>query len=53
MRLVFKPLFSVLRTYVDMTSSLKDNEWLNKIESHPITKGILYALDWIASIKLK
>jgi hypothetical protein len=52
-RLICKPIFSVLNTYVDMTASVKDNEWLKKIEESSITKGLLYALDWIASIKVK
>jgi hypothetical protein len=36
-----------------MTASIKDNEWLKKVEESSITKGLLYALDWIASIKVK
>ena len=52
LRLVMKPLFSVIRTYVDLTVNTDDNAWLKRIEEHSITKSILYALDWIASIKL-
>jgi hypothetical protein len=52
LRLVLKPVFSVLRTYVDLTASVKDNEWLKRLEEHKITKAIIYALDWLASVKL-
>lgn len=52
LRLVLKPFFTVLHTYVDLTKNIEDNAWLKRVEEHKITKSILYALDWIASIKL-
>lgn len=53
LRLVLKPVFSILRTYVDTTSATADNEWLDKVENNSVVKAIFYALDWIASIKIK
>lgn len=50
-RVINKPLFSLLRTYVNTTSSAKDNELLDSVEKSAIYKGITYLLDWFFSIK--
>ena len=51
-RLIFKPLCAGIQAYVDASESLVDNELWGKIQASPIFKGLAYALDLIASIKL-
>lgn len=50
-RVVLKPLFSLLHTYVNTTSSTKDNELLDSVEQSSFYKGFVYLLDWFFSIK--
>jgi hypothetical protein len=52
LRVINKPLFSLFHAYVDATPSAKDNEVLASVEGSRIYKGITYALDWAASVKL-
>jgi hypothetical protein len=52
-RAFIKPLMSVARAYVDFTKSDKDNIQLDKVESSKVYTGILYAIDWLTSIKFK
>lgn len=51
LRVVFKPLFALAYAIVSVTPSKKDDEVVKKVEEHKITKAILFALDYIASIK--
>jgi hypothetical protein len=52
LRLIFKPLFSFLRSLVDATPSAKDNELLNQVEGSKVYSVVAYILDYLASIKL-
>ncbi len=52
LRLVNKPLFSLLHTIADVTPYDGDDKTLAAVESSPIYASICYALDWVASIKL-
>lgn len=52
LRLVIKPVMSIARSVVEFTPSKADDETLNKVEQSAIYKGAVYALDWLASIKL-
>lgn len=52
LRVVFKPIMSVARAYVDYTSTDSDNKKLDEIESSRVYKGLAYVLDYMASIKL-
>jgi len=52
MRLLFKPVFSLARVVVDLTKTPKDNELLDKAEGSKIYKGLVFLVDYIASIKL-
>lgn len=51
-RAINKPLFALLHAYVDATPSIKDNEFLAKLESSKIYKAICWVLDYTLSIKL-
>lgn len=51
-RAIFKPLSLFLHSIADATPSKKDNELLEKAESSKIWKGLVLALDYLASIKL-
>ena len=53
LRIIMKPLFSILHQAVDFTPSNKDNVLLAKIEESKIFKAFIYFLDLFASIKLK
>jgi hypothetical protein len=53
LRIIFKPIFTVMHAVADATPSQTDNQVVDSIENHKITKGLLFVLDWIASIKIK
>lgn len=53
LRLVNKPLFSLIRSVVDSTPTKKDNEVLDKVESSGIYKTFTYVLDWFGSVKIE
>ena len=52
-RMILKPLMVFLHEYVNITKSDRDNELLRKIESHKVYKLLLFALDYVFSLKLK
>jgi len=52
MRVVFKPLMSLVQAIVSITPSLSDDSFLAKMMENKIYKIIAYFLDWAASIKL-
>ena len=51
-RLIFKPLFTFLRTVADATPTPKDNELLDKAEKSKLYSAVSFILDWVGSIKL-
>lgn len=51
-RMFFKPLVSMLRAWASATASPKDDALLDKVESSPIYKAIMFIVDYIASVKL-
>ena len=51
LRIINKPLFALLRTYVAQTQSKKDDQMLEKVERSKYYKIFLFALDWLGSIK--
>jgi hypothetical protein len=51
-RAIFKPLFTFLHAVADATPTQKDNAILSELEASPVYKGVSFALDYIASIKL-
>lgn len=54
LRLINKPLFSFLRAVVNFTHwTESDNIFLDKVEASKYYKGLLYVLDWVASVKIK
>jgi hypothetical protein len=52
LRLVFKPVMSLVQTIISLTPSVQDDALLTKILNHWAYKGFAYILDWTASIKL-
>lgn len=50
--LINKPLFSILRTIADNTTTVKDNEALDKVEASAAYKSLCYILDWAVRVKL-
>jgi len=52
LRAVFKPIFSLARTVVAATPSVKDDAVLDRVEGSKAYKAVLYVLDYIASIKI-
>lgn len=53
LRVVNKPLFTLLREYVNVTPDPKDNEILDRVEKSKFYSAFLFALDWLASVKIK
>jgi hypothetical protein len=51
LRVVMKPLISVLRAYVVFTPNPTDDAVLDSIEQSKWMKGLIFAVDYIASIK--
>jgi len=51
-RLIFKPLFTFLHQVVIATPSDKDDLLLGKAEGSKVYKWVVFALDYLASIKL-
>ena len=52
LRLIMKPLFSLLQAITEVTPSPRDNEILAKVMDSGTYKTIVYILDWVASVKL-
>lgn len=52
LRVVMKPIMSVLQAYVDYTPDPADNAKLAAVMESSIYKGIAYVLDLFASVKL-
>ena len=53
MRIIMKPLMSLLWAIANVTSVSWDNELLKKIENHKAYKVFYYLLDYAFSIKVK
>jgi hypothetical protein len=51
-RLLVKPLMTLLHTYVDYTPSDTDNKWLAALEESKGYKVFLYLVDWLLSVKV-
>lgn len=52
LRIIFKPLMSIIQNYVDYTPSPKDNEFLKKIMDSFLYQKFVWFIDYIGSIKL-
>jgi hypothetical protein len=52
LRVVFKPLFSLLQAAALATPTLKDDSIIKDIMESKIYLGIAYVLDYLGSIKL-
>lgn len=52
LRALCKPLFTFLHEVVKVTPSTKDDELLAKVEASQVLKWIVWALDYVASVKL-
>lgn len=53
LRLINKPLFLLLQRFVKLTPTKSDDTWLNAVENSTAYKVFLFALDWLASVKIK
>lgn len=52
LRTVFKPVMAFLHVLADATPSVKDNEFLSKLEGNKIYQKFAWFIDYISSIKL-
>lgn len=52
-RLVIKPLMTILHSLAEATETTRDEEILKKIEENKAFKGFLFVLDYVFSLKLK
>jgi len=53
LRVVNKPLFSLLRAYVTVTKNEADDKALDAVEKSKLYTYLTYILDWLGSVKLK
>lgn len=51
-RLIFKPIMTAVQAIVTATPTPKDDEVLGKIMAHPAYTWFVFALDYLASLKL-
>jgi len=51
-RIIFKPLFTILSKYVELTVEEDDNKKLNKFMASKAYKMIAFVVDLLASVKL-
>lgn len=52
LRAIFKPLMTLLEKYVEATPSKKDDKWLLKVKESKYYAGIVWLIDYFASIKM-
>lgn len=52
LRVINKPLFVFLRTFVSATPTPKDDQILDQVETSKAYKTLSFLLDWVGSIKL-
>lgn len=52
LRLVFKPLMTIIQNVVAQTESKKDDEVLAKVEGNVFFKALAWLVDFLGSIKL-
>lgn len=52
LRLVVKPLMSIVEAVVLETASKKDDEAVAKVKDSGIYKGLIWVVDYLASVKL-
>lgn len=53
LRTVLKPVVALLHSLANSTATPKDNALLAKLESSKALRGILFVIDWAASIKVR
>lgn len=52
LRSIFKPLMTLLHSYVDATPSEKDNASLEKLKASKVFAALVWFIDYSSSIKL-
>lgn len=53
LRVVNKPLFAGIRSYVQSTESKEDDEMLDAVERSKTYRLVSFILDWTTSVKMK
>lgn len=53
LRLVLKPLMTILHSVAAATETDKDNKIIEQVEGSKIWNGLLWVLDYLASVKIK
>lgn len=52
LRVIFKPLMSIVQAITQYTKTTADDEWLEKFQDSKIYATIVWLLDFLASIKV-
>lgn len=52
LRVTIKPLLTIVEAVVKATPTKSDDEYFVKVQTGPVMKWVLYALDWVASVKM-
>lgn len=52
LRIVVKPLMGILKSLAIYTPGKKDDEFVGRVEESKLYKGLVYLVDWFASVKL-
>lgn len=53
LRVINKPLFSLIEAVVKETETQEDDKWWSKIKQSKGMKSVLWLLDFTASVKIK
>jgi hypothetical protein len=51
-RVVMKPIMTAIQEVINLTPSTKDDEVWGKVLSSKVYKGLVWVLDYVASVKL-
>lgn len=51
-RVVFKPLMTLIQTWVDETANKKDDEWFKKLLESKYYKALVWVMDYLLSVKM-
>lgn len=52
LRVIFKPIMSVIEAYIAYTPDKGDDAKLEEVKSSKVYKAVAFVLDWFASVKL-
>jgi uncharacterized membrane protein required for colicin V production len=52
LRMIMKPVMTILQAYVKLTPYDSDDKWLESFEQSKSYKLVVYLMDWVLSVKM-